>query len=73
MEPCDTPALTGNHSGIWLFSGTLWNLLLKKLLIRHNQESETPTDLSLNTSPLCQTLSKVLDISRNTPQVSRVE
>ena len=71
MEPCGTPALTGNHSDVWSLSSTLWNLILKELW-RCNRESETPTDLGLNISPLCQTLSKALDISRNTPQVSRV-
>ena len=25
MEPCGTPALTGNHSNVWLFSRALWN------------------------------------------------
>ena len=72
MEPCGTPALTGNHSDVWPFSRTLWNLLLKKLSMRLNRESETPVDLSLNIGPWCQTLSKALDISKNTPQVSRV-
>ena len=52
----------------------VWNLLLKKLSVTCNRESETPADLSLNVSslnisPLCQTLSKALDISRNAPQV----
>ena len=66
MEPCGTPALTGNHSDAWPIHSTLWNLLLKKLSIRCNRESETLTDLiSLNISPSCQSLSKALDISRN--------
>ena len=66
-------ALTGNHSDVWPFSNTLWNLLLKKRSIRCNRrESETPTDLSLNISPSCQALSKALDISRNALPVSRV-
>ena len=73
MEPCSTPALAGNHSDVWPFSSTLWNLLLKKRSIKCNsRESETPTDLSLNISPSCQTLSKALAISRNTLAVSRV-
>ena len=47
MESCGTTALTGNHSDVWPFSSTLWNLLLKKLSIKRNRESVTPTDLSL--------------------------
>ena len=72
MEPCGTPAVTGNHSDVWPFSSTFWNLLLEKLSIRRNRESETLTNLFLNISPLFQTLSKALDISRNTTRVSRV-
>ena len=72
MEPCGKPASTGNHSDVWPLSSTLWNLLLKKLSIRRNRGSETPTDLSLNISPSCQTLSKALDISKNAPQISSV-
>ena len=51
MEPCSTQALTGNHLVLWSLSSTLWDLLLKKLSIRRNRDSETPTDLSLNISP----------------------
>ena len=72
MKPCSTPDLNDNHSDVWPFSSPLWNLFLKKLLIGHNKESETPTDLSLNISSSCQTLSKALYISRNVPRVSRV-
>ena len=60
MEPCGTPTLTGNHSDVWPLSSTLWNLLLKKLSIRHNRELETSDDLSLKISPSYQTLSKSL-------------
>ena len=70
MEPCGTPALAGNYSEVWPFNRTLWNLLLKKLLMRLNRESETPIDLSLNTNPWCQTLSKALEISKNIPQIA---
>ena len=41
MELSGTPALTGNHSDVWPFSRTLWNLLLKKLLVKLNREFET--------------------------------
>ena len=72
MDRCSTPALNDNHLDVWPFSSPLWNLLLKKLSIGRNKESETQTDLSLNTSPSCQTLSKALYISGKTPRVSRV-
>ena len=48
MESCGTTDLTGNDSDDWPFSSTLWNVLLKKLSIRRNRESVTPTDLCLN-------------------------
>ena len=47
MESCGITALTGTHSDVRPFSSTLWNLLLKKLSIKRNRESATPTDLSL--------------------------
>ena len=55
MKPCNTPALNNNHLDVWPFSSPLWNLLLKKLSIGRNKESETQTDLSLKISPSCQT------------------
>ena len=72
MEPCGALALLGNHSDVSPISRTLWNLLLKKLSMRFKRESETPIDLSFNINPLCHTFSKALDISKNTPRVSRV-
>ena len=30
MDPCSTPAFTGNHSDVWPFRTTLWNLFVKK-------------------------------------------
>ena len=62
MEPCGTSSLAGKDSDVWPLSSSLWNLLLKKLSIRYNRESEPPTDLSLNRSPTCQSLSKALDL-----------
>ena len=34
MDPCGTPALTGNQFDDCPLSSTHWNLLLRKLLIR---------------------------------------
>ena len=39
MEPCGTLALTGNHSDVWPFDRTLWNLFYKKLSMRLSRES----------------------------------
>ena len=46
VQGCSTPALTGNHSDVYSFSSTFWNLLLKKSSMR--RKSVTSTDLSLN-------------------------
>lgn len=35
MQPCGTPALTGNHSDVWPFSSALWSI--KKLSIGLNR------------------------------------
>ena len=72
MDPCGTPAFTGNHSDVWPFRTTLWNLFVKKLLISSSNASEIPIDLSLKISPSCHTLSKALDIFKKTPRNSRV-
>ena len=72
MEPFGKSALTGNHSGDWSLTSTLSILKLKKLSIRRNREFGTSTHLSLNISPLYHALSKALNISRNTPRISRV-
>ena len=68
MDPCDTLAFTGNHSDIWPFSTTLWDLVVKKILLSLSNASEIPVDLS----PSCHTLSKALNIWKITPQDSRV-
>ena len=46
MKPCGTLAITGNYSDVWSFTSTLWNLLLEKLSIRLNEESEASVDFS---------------------------
>ena len=47
IDPCGTPALTGNHFEVWPLSNTLWNLFDKKLWISFSNESENPIDFSL--------------------------
>ena len=42
IDPCGTPALTGNHSDVWPFKTTRSNLLPNKLQIRSNKSSQIP-------------------------------
>ena len=69
IEPCGTAV---SQSDVWPLSKTLWNLPLKKLVIKWNKFSLTPFCFNLNNNPSCQTLSNASDMSRNTPWVSRV-
>ena len=45
MELCGATVLAGNHSDVWPFIRTLWNLLLKKLSMRFKSNSETQHQL----------------------------
>ena len=56
----------------WPLRRTLWQLSLKKLSIRFKRLPEIRIDSSLYSKPLCQTLSKAFEISKNTALVSRV-
>ena len=47
-------------------------MFYKKLPIRSNKASKIPIDLKLKISPSCDTLSKALDISKETPRNSRL-
>ena len=70
MEPSGTPALTA-YSYEDLPSRTTWSqLLLKKEEIRLNIWPEIPQELSLWKRPVCQTLSKALDILSATARVA---
>ena len=42
IEPCRAPAWIVSQSDVWTLSRTLWNLLLKKLLINWNKFTLTP-------------------------------
>ena len=72
IEPCGTPALIVAHSDDCPLRRTLRYFSLKKLSIRARRLPEIPTDLSLNTKPLCQTLTKAFEMSRKTAPVSKV-
>ena len=72
IELRGTSALILTHLDDWQLQRPLWNLSLKKLSIRFKRLPKIPIDSSLNNKPLCQTLSKTFEISRNTTLVSRV-
>ena len=73
IEHWGTPASILAHTDDWPLRRALWNLSLKKLSIRFKRSRETPIDSSLNNKPLCQTLSKAFEISKETPLVSTVK
>ena len=62
-EPWKTPVVTGYSCEDFPSRTTQYCLLLRKNKIRVNNWPEIPEDLILWTRPVCQTLSKVLDIS----------
>ena len=72
IDPCGTPAFTGNQFHDCPLSITRWNLLSRTLLTSARTSPVMPTRLSLYINPSCHTLSKAFDISRNTPRTSRV-
>ena len=45
MEACGASFWAGNHSDVWPFIRTLWNLLLKKLSMRFKSDSEIQPQL----------------------------
>ena len=69
MDPCSVPAFTGNNSDVWLFSTTLWNLFVKKLLINRNTQW-----LKIQNKSLMPHFIKTLlwHIQKTPPQDSRV-
>ena len=64
MELCGQPALTDNHSNVGPLIRTLNESSVSKISRSPKTESKIPIDLSMNISPLCYTLSRILDISR---------
>ena len=66
IDACGTPAFTPAQAETWLLSTTLCFLLLKKSLTIFNKPPEMPFCCSLKISPLCQILSKALDIFKKT-------
>ena len=72
IEPCGTPARTGDQLEHWPLSTTLWNLLFRKLLRRLRRFPDIPICSSLNINPSCHTLSNAFDISKKFALTSRV-
>ena len=64
IEPCGTPARTGDQFEDWQLRTTLWNLSLRKLWKSVGKLPEIPTVSSLYSNPSCQTLSKAFEISK---------
>ena len=71
MEPWGTPALTSAQEGVYPLKTTLCFLLLKKLDNRFKRLPDIPFCFSLKLMPSCHTLSKALNMSRNTLQTSK--
>ena len=70
MDSGGTPALTRYSCEDFPSRTTQSSLLLRKEEIRPNILSEIPQDLSLWRRLVCQTLSKVFDISSATARVA---
>ena len=70
MEPWRTPALILVHEKDCPFNTTLCFLYVKKCFKTLNKLPDIPFSYNLNIRPLCQTLSKVFEISRKTPLTS---
>ena len=70
-DPWGTPAETSAQDEDWPFKTTLWYLFFKKFSINFNGVSDIPNDLILYINPLCQTLSKALEMSKKIPLTSK--
>ena len=70
IDPCRTPAFTFAHDEKWPFKTTLCWWFFKKSIKRHSL-SFIPFCFNLYINLLCHTLSKALDMSRNTPLTSK--
>ena len=70
VVPWGTPALTGYSWEDFPSRTTRSSLLMRKEKVRPNIWPEIPKDLSLWRRPVCQTLSKALDISGATVRVA---
>ena len=71
MEPCGTPALTLAQEEVYPLRTTLCFLFLKKFDNRFKRLPDMPSCFSLKIRPSRHTLSKALDISRNTLRTSK--
>ena len=61
----------GFHDEVCPFKKTLWSLPDRSFSRRLKRSPNTPSDLSLQSTSLCQTLSKAFDISEKTDLTSR--
>ena len=71
MEPWGIPALTLAQEEVYPLRTTLCFLFLKKFDNRFKSLPDMPFSFSLKIRPLCHTLSKALDISRNALRISK--
>ena len=71
MEPWGTPALRSAQEEVCPLRSTLCLLFLKKFDNSFKRLPDIPLCFSLKIRPLCYTLSKALDISRNTLGTSK--
>ena len=65
-DSCGIPEFIFLQSEVWPFKITLCSLLLRKHSNKDRNSPWTTCDFNLNSRPLCQNLSNVLEISKNT-------
>ena len=70
-DSCGTPEVIPFQEEFWPFNTTLCFQYFKKSFKRYNRFPDIPLRLNFRISPSCQTLSKALDMSKNTPLTSR--
>ena len=71
LEPWGTPGLTSAQEEVYLLRTTLCFLFLKKIDNRFKRLPDMPFCFSLKIRPSCHTLSKALDMVRNTLRTSK--
>ena len=71
IDPCGTPEVIPFQDQFWPFNSTLCFRYFKKSFKRFNRFPDIPLRLNFRISSSCQTSSKALDMSKNTPLISR--
>ena len=71
LEPWGVPVWKSAQEDVCTLETTPCSPLLKKFVNRFKRLPDMPFCFSLKMIPLCHTLSKALDISRNTLQTSK--